>query len=96
MLGITITFFTRLISIIFAVLLVSNDFAFATSSNRVGKNAIVKFDRMKSGQYIIEVKINAQGPFKFMIDTAATRSSIFESTGKKLDLEIKNRSKSCA
>ena len=92
MLGMIITFFTRLFSIIFAMLLVSSDFAFAKSSDRFDKNAIVKFERMKSGQYIIDVKVNAKGPFKFMIDTAATRSSIFESTGKKLGLDIKNDS----
>ena len=90
MLGMNITFVTRFFSILFAVLLMFNDFAFAKGNGRFSKNSIVKFERMKSGQYIIDVKVNALGPFKFMIDTAATRSSIFESTGKKLGLEIKN------
>lgn len=45
------------------------------------------FSRMETGQYTVEVLLNGQGPFVFMVDTAATRSSIFEATLAKLDLQ---------
>lgn len=46
----------------------------------------VEFSRMPNGQYLIEVLLNDQGPFKFMIDSAATRSCLFESTTRKLGI----------
>lgn len=48
----------------------------------------VYFERLLGGQYIIKAHINGQGPFRFMIDTGATRTSIFETTRKALGLEI--------
>ncbi len=52
--------------------------------------ASTKFERMAAGQYVIDVHINGQGPFRFMIDTAATRTSIFEKTRKTLGLETRD------
>lgn len=43
---------------------------------------------MMHGQYVIETIINGQGPFRFMIDTAASRTSIFEKTRKNLNIPL--------
>ncbi len=47
----------------------------------------VPFERTLNGQYTIEVTINGDGPFIFMIDTAASRTSIFNKTRSHLKLE---------
>lgn len=49
------------------------------------KNA-VRFDRLMGGQYVIDTMINGQGPFRVMVDTGASRTSIFESTARTLGL----------
>lgn len=57
---------------------------FATTSS--GSNKI-PFERLEHGQYTIEVTINGVGPLNFMIDTAASRTSIFNKTSLRLGLE---------
>ncbi len=47
----------------------------------------IPFAVLPSGQYVIDVIINGKGPYKFMIDTAATRTSIFAKTQRKLKLK---------
>jgi predicted aspartyl protease len=73
-------------------------FAFATAflvftPNAMAKSAAefsakqrVEFSRMPAGQYLLDVMINDQGPFKFMVDSAATRSCLFENTAKQLGI----------
>lgn len=46
----------------------------------------VEFSRLNGGQYLIDVMINEKGPFKFMIDSAATRSCLFEKTAAELGI----------
>ncbi len=45
------------------------------------------FERYDGGQYIVDASINGQGPFRMMIDTGATRTSVFEKTRQRLGLE---------
>ena len=73
-------FITLLVSLMFAVTIPV--FANTNSNHRT-----IPFEQLEYGQYTIEVVINDVGPLKFMIDTAASRSSIFESTRQKLGLE---------
>ena len=66
--------------------------AFANGKDNSSQSETVRFERMELGQYVIETYINGQGPFKFMIDTAASRSSIFEVTRKQLGIDaVQNR-----
>jgi len=65
---------------------------FSTSAIAKSKSPYVArnnmdFSRMKTGQYTVEILLNGEGPFIFMIDTAATRTSIFEKTLSKLGLQ---------
>lgn len=62
--------------------------AFANGKDNPSKSSIVRFERMELGQYTIEAYINGQGPFRFMIDTAASRTSIFEDTRRRLGIEL--------
>lgn len=41
----------------------------------------------ENGRLVTDVTINGQGPFSFLIDTASSRSLIFEHVRKKLNLE---------
>ncbi|NNC38778.1 MAG: hypothetical protein EX271_02100 [Acidimicrobiales bacterium] len=61
--------------------------AFAKSKNAFVPRNNMDFSRLESGQYTVEVLLNGEGPYVFMIDTAATRSSIFEKTLAKLPVQ---------
>jgi len=63
----------------------TNTFAETDTDPVTGKT--IPFTRLETGQYLINVMIDQKGPFVFMIDTAATRSCIFEKTYKKLNSE---------
>ncbi len=52
------------------------------------ENTVIPFTRLPGGQYVINVYINDQGPFHFMIDTAATRTAIFEKTRMRIKVEM--------
>lgn len=62
--------------------------AFATGKDKPTQSSIVQFKRMELGQYTIDTYINGQGPFRFMIDTAASRTSVFEATRKQLGVDF--------
>lgn len=74
------------------VLLVLFGILLSTPAIAKSKSAFVArnnmdFSRMETGQYTVEVLLNGEGPFVFMIDSAATRTCIFEKTLAKLNLE---------
>lgn len=45
------------------------------------------FGRLLDGQYTLNVMLDGQGPFVFMVDTGASRTSIFEATRLRLGHE---------
>ncbi len=57
-------------------------------ANTTSPSNTVPFVRMEHGQYTIEVQINDSAPLKFMIDTAASRTSIFEKTKVRLGFGV--------
>ncbi len=61
-----------------------------TTAPSIPKNA-VKFDRLEDGQYVIGAMIDGQGPFRLMVDTGASRTSVFESTVKRLNLQTNDK-----
>ncbi|HHI88569.1 MAG TPA: hypothetical protein ENK01_01330 [Hellea balneolensis] len=61
--------------------------AFASTDQPEPFGQTVPFENLPGGQYAIDLQINGQGPFKFMIDSAATRTAIFTRTLKKLHLQ---------
>lgn len=63
--------------------------AFAKSKSAYVARNNMDFSRLETGQYTVEVLLNGQGPFVFMVDTAATRTSIFEKTLAELNLPQK-------
>jgi len=71
--------FACLLTILFST------FAFANTNTR--HSQWVAFERTENGQYTIEATINGGGPFIFMVDTAASRTSIFNKTRSRLKLE---------
>ena len=68
-------------------------FSFPAFANTTSPSQTVPFERMTQGQYTIEVQINDSAPLKFMVDTAASRSSIFNNTRLRLGLETNNAEK---
>ncbi|MBL4855175.1 MAG: aspartyl protease family protein [Robiginitomaculum sp.] len=61
--------------------------AFANTKPNVRHSQWIPFERTENGQYTIKVNINGDGPFIFMVDTAASRTSIFNKTRSRLKLE---------
>lgn len=59
----------------------------AAFANTTSPSYTIPFERLKQGQYTIEVYVNDGVPLKFMIDTAASRTSIFNKTRVRLGLE---------
>ena len=59
----------------------------ARSANFSPENAEAPLSRLGTGQYLVPVMVNGQGPFQFVIDSAATRTSLFERMRAHLDLE---------
>lgn len=57
---------------------------------KIKKSRSVTFERLPAGQYTIPVYINGRGPYQFMIDTAATRTSLFGKTARELGFENPN------
>ncbi len=57
--------------------------AFSTTSSH---SKTISFERLEHGQYTVEVTINGEGPLRFMLDTAASRTSIFNKTSLRLEL----------
>jgi len=60
--------------------------SFANTKPNIRHSQWAPFERTDNGQYTIEVTINGDGPFRFMIDTAASRTSIFNKTHARLKL----------
>ena len=73
------------LSLLFGILLSTPAIAKSKSAFVARNN--MDFSRLETGQYTVEVLLNGQGPFIFMVDSAATRTSIFEKTLAKLNLE---------
>jgi predicted aspartyl protease len=71
---------------LFACLLVA--FSLPAFANTTPSSRTVPFERMQHGQYTIQVQINGSEPLKFMIDTAASRTSIFNKTKLRLELDV--------
>jgi len=65
-------------------------FSFPAFANTTTPRSTISFERMERGQYTIEVQINDSAPLKFMVDTAASRTSIFNKTRLRLGLETNN------
>ncbi len=63
-------------------------FSFSALASTTSPSRTVPFERMEYGQYTIEVQINGSEPLKFMIDTAASRTSIFNKTSLRLGLTL--------
>lgn len=76
----------RLIVVTFICAFLTSPALAKSKSADYSNNAMV-FSRLETGQYMVDVMIGEKGPFIFMIDTAATRSCIFEKTRRKLELE---------
>ncbi len=83
--------FTRL----FFGFLVCFSIAFSSSvfANTTSPSHTVPFEQLERGQYTIEVSINDSEPLKFMIDTAASRTSIFNKTYSRLGLDTDSAQK---
>lgn len=62
-------------------------FSLPAFANTTSPSHTVPFERLEHGQYTIEVSINDSKPLKFMIDTAASRTSIFNKTRLRLGLK---------
>lgn len=77
----------KLLGFIFVFLISYSSQSWANGESRNPSDSSVEYARLSSGQYVIDTYVNGQGPFKFMIDTAASRSSIFEKTKTTLGLE---------
>ncbi len=45
-----------------------------------GALAVIPRDRVVSGHLVVEVRLNGRGPFRFVLDTGATISAVFEHT----------------
>jgi len=67
--------------------------SFPTFANTTSPSHTIPFERMAQGQYTIEVRINGSEPLKFMIDTAASRSSVFNKTRLRLGLDTNDTEK---
>ncbi len=84
-------------SLIFAFVFIISLFCYgvgwAKSTDNIVPTNLIGFERLAGGQYVIDVSVNAQGPFKFMIDTGASRTSIFEKTQARLGIKNLNNSK---
>jgi len=76
-----------LISLTFLFACFISTSAFAKSKSAYVASNNMDFSRMETGQYTVEILLNGEGPFVFMIDSAATRTSIFEKTLSKLGIE---------
>ncbi|MCF6220735.1 MAG: retropepsin-like domain-containing protein [Robiginitomaculum sp.] len=76
-------------------LLVCFSIAFSSSAfaNTTSPSHTVPFEQLERGQYTIEVSINDSEPLKFMIDTAASRTSIFNETRLRLGLDTDSAQK---
>lgn len=74
-----------LFPLVFVILF--STFAFANTKPNLRHSQMIAFERTENGQYIIEVAINGDGPFRFMVDTAASRTSIFNKTRVRLKLK---------
>jgi len=61
-------------------------FSFPAFANTTKPSNTISFERMDHGQYTIKVQINDSVPLTFMIDTAASRTSIFDKTRLRLGL----------
>ncbi len=71
------------------LVIIFSTFSFANTkpnNNGRGHSQWAPFERTQNGQYTIEVTINGDGPFRFMVDTAASRTSIFNKTRSRLKL----------
>ncbi len=73
--------------IAFSTLIFTKSEAFANTKPNLHHSQWTSFERTPNGQYTIEVTINGGGPFKFLIDTAASRTSIFNRTRLRLKLD---------
>ncbi len=82
--------FKRLSLLVFALFFVCTPLAAKTNDEKLPKGT-VHFERLIDGQFIIEARVNGQGPFRFMVDTGATRTSVFEKTQVQLGLETHGR-----
>lgn len=78
-------YWARLFFVPMALLFLSAP-ALAKSKSATSTSKSVGFTRLETGQYLLEVMVDQQGPFVFMLDTAATRTCIFEKTQRKLGL----------
>ncbi len=76
----------RYLGLFFAAIIFAVIPSYANTENGLAKGTL-SFERLSGGQYIINANVNGQGPFRFMIDTGATRTSVFEKTSKTLSLE---------
>lgn len=57
--------------------------AFANNETADGQDPLA-FGRLQDGQYTLNVQLNGQGPFVFMVDTGASRTSIYKGALQKL------------
>jgi len=73
-----------LLCFVLCLIVVTTSPAFA---NTTSPSHMIPFERLEQGQYTIEVRINDSDPLKFMVDTAASRTSIFNKTRLRLGLE---------
>ena len=77
----------RLISLMALICLFLAAPSHAKSKSAFEPSNTIDFSRLEGGQYTVEVMLNGDGPYVFMIDSAATRTSIFERTVAKLNLD---------
>ncbi|PHR94294.1 MAG: hypothetical protein COA69_01480 [Robiginitomaculum sp.] len=61
--------------------------AFANNDEEVLSGEGMRFGRLVDGQYTLTTSVNGVGPLVFMVDTGASRTSIFESTRRRLGIE---------
>ncbi len=48
---------------------------------------VAELERLASGRYTVPVMVNGQGPFPFLIDTAASSTSLSQDLARRLDLQ---------
>jgi len=77
--------YTKLLGLLFLLCLACLSSAAKADDEKLPKGTVL-FERLEDGQFIINTQVNGQGPFRFMIDTGASRTSIFEKTRDQLGL----------
>ena len=78
--------YSKLLSLLFLLLFAFSASISANANDEKLPKGTVRFERLTNGQYVINTHVNGQGPFRFMIDTGASRTSIFEKTSEQLGL----------